>query len=334
MITSKYFPTRFSQMLLAVVIVTCPWEQVKAQCSAGMEHMSVSTNKYKCGSSELCGKISTPPKIYLNYTRIVYDHYFYGYCDGWHYIDKPYYDNPHYECENQIDDKYNTVEEQKVNRLTCETSTTYKGEASEKITGGACGPDSSKASTLNNDGTWSSEFGQKYCLPNNSFTNATCSAMKTVDAYHYAGINSCGANGGSPVSEDASITTVVSAEYLDGDLRKDMIDRLPPYSFKWDEGTGASFYSLSGDHRTAEGGKMKYRVKVPNSIKKANYTINWFEVKVDYFGYKTLNTKHDYVVGTGDPTTPAYGKIIYVDVPSEICTIWETDPIIVKVEMP
>jgi hypothetical protein len=317
----KSFSAGLCKMLLVVVAVICPWEHAAAQCYCEMENMSVSTNKSKPGYGELCSQISTPAKYYLTKIQTIKYYYHSGYCDG----TPPNHD----ECKREETDKYNTVEIDTVNSLTgAPNSPSYSGNASLKETGGNCGSDEDYTATLNNDDSWSDEIGDELGAIVSSISpylvNTKCSATQKTDEYHASDvIQTCDAS-----TEDVVFTTKLSSEYTDGMLRGDMITLLPNYPAGWSGGTGRAFYSLSADHFTASGGKMKYRVKVPNSVKDQRYLIKWDEVTTYSDGTSSSEHKQETITGTGDPVTPAYGSTHEVQVPATPSSIYETAPVI------
>ncbi|MDR3716019.1 MAG: hypothetical protein P4L51_24710 [Puia sp.] len=123
--------------------------------------------------------------------------------------------------------------------------------------------------------------------------------------------------------------TTLSEEFTDDKLRKCIIQLLPPWP-DWSPGPGTAFYSLTDDHVCGGGGKMHYRVKVPNSEIDVVYTLQWFQVTMYPDSLlPSFDPVTEEITGTGDPVNPAPGKDHFVDMPGSPCVIWETSPDII-----
>jgi hypothetical protein len=127
-------------------------------------------------------------------------------------------------------------------------------------------------------------------------------------------------------------TIVLSKPFTDAMLRDQIIARLPAWPTEWSGGTGQAYYYLDGTHECGGGGKMQYRVKVPQSETNAIYTLQWQQITQFYDRTNIMSeTKTGDVIGTGDPVNPAVSDTYFVDMPQDLCYIYETAPEIIKV---
>jgi hypothetical protein len=118
--------------------------------------------------------------------------------------------------------------------------------------------------------------------------------------------------------------TDLSSEFDDAAMRAKLIANMSAYPSDWSSGDGGSAgYSMGTDHFCANGSKMQYRVKMPDSEKNATYLVAWQEetttvtvVGTTSVTASTYSNKSETIAGTGDPVNPAVGKIHEVPMPS------------------
>jgi len=144
-------------------------------------------------------------------------------------------------------------------------------------------------------------------------------------------------------SYDLKITR--SDEFDDNQLKGKVDEQIGDFSDDAPWGSGdTAFYSLTEDHYCASAGKMRYRLKVPNSEAKTSYLLSWNEITTavtlnsdcSTATNVTTSSQSETIAGTGDPSNPAVGSTHTVDIPSvsgkEISvTISESSPTVVKI---
>jgi len=120
----------------------------------------------------------------------------------------------------------------------------------------------------------------------------------------------------------------LSKEYTDQMLRAKMIGGLPPYPTDYSEGSGQAFYSLSDNHSSCSGGKMKYKFFLcgfASSQKGQQFKLQWNEVTaIPGQATNSIAPMSETVTGDGDPDG-MWSSVHEVQVPTSPCTITETD---------
>jgi hypothetical protein len=301
----KIQPSQFLELAVLLLTVTMV-ETAYGDCAAiTPEYMNSTAGMSKCGFTEFPCQISTPPKYYLVETVENNANASVSGSPG----------------DNLALDTTTTTTAYPTN--ACSQTNTYAGSASDSA--------SSCSGTIIDPiaGTWSDPC-VAYPIAETAFfvnlaytegggsTNETCSS--TSDVFTETGSWTYGTGS---VSGSATSTSTLSTEFTDGMLYGYVVALLPPYQAYWTIGVSSAFYTLSSDHTSAAGGKMKYRFHITDCIQNQKYLVTWDEITTYPNSNQTPVVSHlkEKLTGNGDMTVGVYTNPREKDVPATPSTI-------------
>jgi hypothetical protein len=131
-------------------------------------------------------------------------------------------------------------------------------------------------------------------------------------------------------------------EFTHARLIGGLVERLPKHlPSTWSKGD-AAYTTVDDLDVCAHGAEMEYQMQVPDSQPRTRYNLTWYEIttSIDFDGNleSYYEIRQETIIGTGDPVTPAQGKINPVAPPAlpegiaEV-SVYETEPTISVVQM-
>jgi RHS repeat-associated protein len=111
-------------------------------------------------------------------------------------------------------------------------------------------------------------------------------------------------------------TITTEDEYTDKMLAEDIRSIMPLYPTNWG-GSGCAELSFDSSHVDATGSRMRYRFRLPNTVKSTSYRVSWKEVTT--YPNNTVRRKkmREVLEGTGDPSVDVLSAEHEIDVPNE-----------------
>jgi hypothetical protein len=314
-------------------------------CYCMMENKSIAAAYNKYGFEEYCSP-SSPPKIYLHQSVIYPLGSSFITASDHHHLSYLFLEEDNYDLNIITNIPVSTARPCQMYKpiFTSHTSGHYAGDygnsASEvqfdyAVIDDVCGgwwttDDSSGHNSGDACDPFPPFYGAFNYIGDYVWTNTAMHCAQTVYSFNYKYDYSDAF--GTDHHDWYSEAFILSNPFTDGMLKDQIKARLPSWPTNWSGGTGTASYYLDDDHICGSGSKMIYRLKVPQSEKMTIYTLQWQEIQAFWDTTNTVATTiNEDITGTGDPDVPATGQEHDVDMPGNLCYIYETAPEIIRV---
>jgi hypothetical protein len=326
----RFISSGFKAALLVFAVITgmALTQRAEAQCAqVNIDTLFAGAGKTKCGYSEntTCGSYN-PNNRYLKSTAISTAYVVYS----------AYTQGSYFETENGFYETTSISTYDPANNCAFITTCTGSAQANKIVIydgdPGDTSSDFNYSGTLSSDcNTWS-DGGSAIATVNSwigsvSPTSTPCTATTS-------GIDSSGSSSGSSDygyyndSYDENNTTTLGSLYTDAMLRSYLLAAIPSYPSTWAANANSSaYYTLTSDHLTAAGGRMKYRFHLTAYTVNFSYRVTWDQVTTYPNNSPAPSVQHmqEEIQGNGDPVNGTYGSVHEVDVPGTPSTITEAN---------